>query len=260
MLPHLTSTLGPDELAVAIPLWLDLAAVVVGSFSGLLYAQRRSLDLVGHIGLAIICGLGGGLIRDTIMQVGDVYMLNSPWAIWLCVATACAGFLFPGLMTHFPHLLEWVDILAVALFAAAGTDKAIMYGLGLAQVLLMGTMTSVGGGMMRDVHLSTVKLLRYLRHCGFCGLLGKRERPDRQDVGRGHLRCGDGWPAQVVAFKRRLHAHRRQPCAHSQALLQASRQVGISSELLALLRKASQEAGLGLLVVGWSSMRPNLLR
>ena len=156
MFPHLTSTLGPDELAVAIPLWLDLAAVVVGSFSGLLYAQRRSLDLVGHIGLAIICGLGGGLIRDTIMPVGAVYMLNSPWAIWLCVATACAGFLFPGLMTHFPHLLEWVDILAVALFAAAGTDKAIMYGLGLAQVLLMGTMTSVGGGMMRDVFLGEV--------------------------------------------------------------------------------------------------------
>jgi len=156
MLPQFTSTLGPDEIAVAIPLWLDLASVVVGSFSGLLYAQKRSLDLVGHIGLAIICGLGGGLIRDTIMQVGDVYMLNSPWAIWLCVVTACAGFLFPGLMTHFPHLLEWVDILAVSLFAAAGTDKAIMYDLGLAQVLLMGTMTGVGGGMMRDVFLGEV--------------------------------------------------------------------------------------------------------
>lgn len=173
MLPQFTSSLGPDELAVAIPLWLDLASVVVGSFSGLLYAQKRSLDLVGHIGLAIICGLGGGLIRDTIMQVGDVYMLNSPWAIWLCVVTACVGFLFPGLMTRFPQLLEWVDILAVSLFAAAGTDKAIMYDLRLAQVLLMGTMTGVGGGMMRDVFLGEVpRIFQRSNFYAICAIAG----------------------------------------------------------------------------------------
>ena len=210
MFPPFISTLSPDELAVAIPLWLDLASVVVGSFSGLLYAQKRSLDLVGHIGLAIICGLGGGLIRDTIMQVGDVYMLNSPWAIWLCVVTACAGFFFPGLMTHFPHLLEWVDILAVSLFAAAGTDKAIMYDLGLAQVLLMGT-----------AHFPKLKLLCRLRHRGICSVLGKRECRDRQDMGRGDLRCGYGGPQKMVAHQQRLHAIRRQPCPKGQALLQA---------------------------------------
>ena len=223
MFPPFISTLSPDELAVAIPLWLDLASVVVGSFSGLLYAQKRSLDLVGHIGLAIICGLGGGLIRDTIMQVGDVYMLNSPWAIWLCVVTACAGFLFPGLMTHFPHLLEWVDILAVSLFAAAGTDKAIMYDLGLAQVLLMGTMTGVhdeGRLLGRGTaYLPKLKLLCRLRNRGICSVLGKRECRDRQDMGRGDLRCGYGGPQKMVAHQQRLHAIRRQPCPKGQALL-----------------------------------------
>ena len=156
MFPSIISALNPNEVAVEIPVLLDLMAVVVGSFSGLLFAQVRRLDLVGHIGLAIICGLGGGLIRDTIMQVGDVYMINSPWAIWVCVATACFGFLFPGIITRFPHLLEWVDILAVALYSAAGTDKAIIYDLALGPTLLMGTMTGVGGGMLRDVVLGEV--------------------------------------------------------------------------------------------------------
>ena len=156
MFPSFTSTLNPSEVAVEIPVWLDLMAVVIGSFSGLLYAQVHRLDLVGHMGLAIICGLGGGLIRDTIMQVGDVYMINSPWAIWVSIATACVGFLFPSLVTRFPHLLEWVDILTVALFSAAGTDKAIVYDLGLGPTLLMGTMTGVGGGMLRDIVLGEV--------------------------------------------------------------------------------------------------------
>lgn len=173
MLALLLTAASPEEAAVNIPLWLDLAAVVVGAFSGLLYAQERSLDLVGHIGLAIICGLGGGLIRDTIMQVGDVYMLNSPYAIWVCVATACAGFFFPGLMTHFPNLIEWVDIIAVALFAAAGTDKAIIYDLHFSAVILMGTMTGVGGGMMRDVFLGEVpRIFQKSNFYAICAIAG----------------------------------------------------------------------------------------
>lgn len=141
---------------MSVPVWLDLAAVVVGSLSGVLYAHRRKLDLVGHVGLAFLCGLGGGLLRDTVMQVGDVYMLRSNSAIAVSVATAALGFVFPRTLERHPVRLEWVDILAVALFAATGTDKALVYGLNPFACVLMGTLTAVGGGMLRDVFLGEV--------------------------------------------------------------------------------------------------------
>ena len=143
-------------IPVAIPVWIDLSAVVVGSLSGILYAQRRKLDLIGHIALAMLCGLGGGLIRDTIMQVSDVYMLRSNYAIAVSVLAAVLGFFLPHGLERHPLRLEWVDILAVSLFAVTGADKAIVYGLNPFAVVFMGTMTAVGGGMLRDVFLGDV--------------------------------------------------------------------------------------------------------
>ncbi len=136
--------------------WLDLAAVVVGALAGVLVAQERKLDLVGYVGMCIICALGGGLLRDAIMQVGDVYALNSRWPIILCVITGLVGFVFPSLVKHFPKLYEWVDILSVALFVVAGASKALAYELHASATILMGVITGVGGGMLRDVFLGEV--------------------------------------------------------------------------------------------------------
>ena len=66
------SAYGPDTSALTLPLWLDLASVIVGAISGVLVAQQKKLDLVGFMALAVMGGLGGGLIRDTIMQRGGV--------------------------------------------------------------------------------------------------------------------------------------------------------------------------------------------
>jgi len=139
-----------------IPEWLDLLAVVVGAFAGVYVSREHDLDLVGHLAMCLICALGGGLLRDAIMQVGDVYMLRSYWAIPACVAVAVVGFCFPRLTSHFPNIYEWVDIVSVALFVIAGTDKAMAYDLHGSAVVLMGTITGVGGGMLRDVFLGEV--------------------------------------------------------------------------------------------------------
>lgn len=173
MFPDLFSSQSPTMSGVLVPVWLDLSAVVVGSLSGLLYARERKLDLVGYIGLAIICGLGGGLIRDTIMQEGDVYMLKSQWAIVVSVLTGVVGFLFPTSLTAHPYLLEWIDIASVGLFAAAGTDKAILYRLYPIATMLMGTITGVGGGMLRDIFLGEVpQIFKRSNWYALCAILG----------------------------------------------------------------------------------------
>ena len=74
----IASSASSGNAMVSLPEWLELASIFVGSMSGLLVARERKLDLVGFFGLALLCGLGGGLIRDMMMQRGGVYMLDSP--------------------------------------------------------------------------------------------------------------------------------------------------------------------------------------
>ena len=155
-MPEIFSTYSPEIAAVSLPTWVDLASVVVGSAGGVMVARARHLDAVGFVGLALLCGLGGGLIRDVMMQVGRIYMLTSPFAIPVSVATGLVAFLFPQPLDRASNLLEWLDIMAVALFALVGTDKAIVHGFYPASCVLMGIMTGVGGGMLRDVFLGEV--------------------------------------------------------------------------------------------------------
>jgi uncharacterized membrane protein YeiH len=173
VLPSLISATGPDVTAVAIPAWLDASAVAVGSVSGILVARERKLDLVGYIVLAMVGGLGGGLIRDIIIQHNDVYMAKSSYAIPMTVLVGFLGFLFPNALKRFPHLLEWVDIVSVGLFVAAGTDKAIVYGFNAWAVVLLGTVTGVGGGMLRDIFLGdTPRIFQRSNFYALCAVAG----------------------------------------------------------------------------------------
>ena len=141
------------DAVLQIPIWLDLAAVIIGAVSGLWAAQERKLDLIGHIGLSFLGGLGGGLLRDAAMQVGSVYMLQSPYPITIVLMVGVMGFCFPQIIRQHPNLLEWLDILSVGLFVVPGTDKAMVYRLYPMACLLMGIFTGVGGGMLRDIFL-----------------------------------------------------------------------------------------------------------
>lgn len=169
MFPTLAAT-GSADL---IPAWLDALAVLVGSFSGVLVARERRLDVVGYVALSILGGLGGGLVRDTMMQCGDVYMLSSPYAIPMSVAAGIVGLIFSDTLVRHPNLFEWVDIVSVGLFVVAGADKAIRYGLGPWAVVLMGTLTGVGGGMMRDVFLGDIpRIFRQSNLYAICAVAG----------------------------------------------------------------------------------------
>ena len=84
----ITVTSHASDAMVAIPFWLEMFAVVAASISGVLVAREHKLDLVGAVALAVVCGLGGGLLRDMTLQVGNVYILNQPMALPLSIATA----------------------------------------------------------------------------------------------------------------------------------------------------------------------------
>lgn len=142
--------------SVAIPLAFELLAVVVAAATGALTARENKLDLVGAIGLAVLVSLGGGLIRDVILQEGNVYILRQPLALPVAVATAAAVFTFPVMVEKPDRLVAILDIFSVGLFAVMGADKTMLYGYPAIACVMMGFFTAVGGGLLRDVCLARV--------------------------------------------------------------------------------------------------------
>ena len=144
---------GAPAEPVSVPVWLELVAIAAASVSGVLTAREKKLDLVGAVWLAVVCSLGGGLLRDMTLQVGDVYILNQPLALPGAIITAAVVFVIPKAIERQDKLIAVLDIFAVGLYAATGADKALVYGFNPLICIMMGFFTAVGGGMLRDICL-----------------------------------------------------------------------------------------------------------
>lgn len=134
-----------------IRLYVELTAVAVGAVSGSLHAQRRGFDLVGVVIIGLIGGLGGGLIRDVLLGLGPVLALRSPAYLITAMIAAPCGVLFATLIGRLSRPIWVVDTLALGLFTVAGMQRAHAAGLGILPSLLLGVITGVGGGIVRDV-------------------------------------------------------------------------------------------------------------
>ena len=99
-------------------------------------------------------------------------MITSPIAIPLCLIATLAVFFFSGIILKFRPILPWIDILSVVLFAASGTEKALLYSLSVFAAVMLGTMSGVGGGMLRDMVLGEVpSVFRRGNFYGLCAVV-----------------------------------------------------------------------------------------
>lgn len=138
-----------------LPVWIDLAAVGVGAFAGALYAIfNKRFDLVGVIAIAILTGLGGGLIRDLLLASGRPSGMQDKYIITVLVAVALALFLgrwYLALRSLGERTVAILDSLAMGFFAVAGTYKALLFNASILVAVLLGVITAVGGGILRDI-------------------------------------------------------------------------------------------------------------
>ena len=130
---------------------LDLIGVLLNGIIGGGIARRLDLDFMGTLFLAVFTGLGGGMIRDTLMQVGPPVAIAEP--IYMTMA------LIGGLISLFINTEGrwWVriknhgDALVLGVWAVAGSTKALTYGLPWQSAIALGFITPIGGGMLRDI-------------------------------------------------------------------------------------------------------------
>jgi len=137
-----------------IPLWADLAAVALGGVQGALFASgfrgHRRLDLLGVMVIGTVVGLGGGLIRDLLLNVRPA-SLESDWYLPTAAGAALLGMLLGPLLQRVNAVIVGLDALVIGMFGAFGTSKALVLGLPVVPAVFVGVCAAVGGGVLRDV-------------------------------------------------------------------------------------------------------------
>lgn len=137
----------------ALPLAFDLAATGLFALSGALRAIRKGYDVAGLATLALVAGVGGGLLRDGIfLQHGPPAMVQDQRYLWAVGVGGAIGYwVGPALEERIGGLFLLVDALGLGAYAVVGAEKSLAAGLLLPSAVLVGVVNAVGGGMLRDV-------------------------------------------------------------------------------------------------------------
>lgn len=138
--------------AFQLPVWFDLAATFAFALTGALAAIKRGYDIVGLLSLAIVSGIGGGLIRDGVfLQQGVTPLLTNPHYLYVIGAAAVVGLVLGERVHHFNRVIALVDALGLGAYACFGVQKSLQVGLGPTAAVFVGVVNAVGGGLLRDV-------------------------------------------------------------------------------------------------------------
>jgi len=175
MLPHTVVDVGTFLLV------LDLVGTFVFALSGASAGLRHRLDLFGVLVLAFAASLAGGILRDVLIGAVPPVGISD----WRYVAAALAGglvfFVWDSSVARLRVTLLILDAAGLGLFAVAGTLKALKYHLGPGTAVLLGVMTGVGGGVVRDILVSEVatilrptELYAVAAMCGALTVVGLR--------------------------------------------------------------------------------------
>jgi uncharacterized membrane protein YeiH len=126
-------------------------SVFIGALTGALVARRLRYDITGHWALALVSGLGGGIIRDVLLAAGPPLALVEPAYLPVVLAATVVSALFGSRITELRKTILVVDAIAIANFAVAGSLRSLDVGLAVWPTILLGVTTAVGGGVIREV-------------------------------------------------------------------------------------------------------------
>jgi uncharacterized membrane protein YeiH len=160
--------------------FFDILAAIVFAVSGALVASRKSLDVMAFMWFAVTTGVGGGTVRDLILNV-PVFWVQNPVYVSACLVTGVVMHFVAPLVESRYRTLLWFDAFGLALVTVAGTVKASDVGAPALVAIAMGVVTGIAGGIIRDTlgHVPSVLLgqeiyvtASVLGACTYVGLNG----------------------------------------------------------------------------------------
>lgn len=138
--------------------FLDYASVLIFALTGALAASRSQLDLIGFAFIACLTALGGGTLRDILLD-RPVFWIDAPQVLAVCLGAAVIVFFTAPMMESRYKWLLWLDSFALAVAVPAGVGIAVALDQTAPVVIIMGMSTGTMGGLMRDVVCNEVPLV-----------------------------------------------------------------------------------------------------
>lgn len=138
---------------------LDLVGIFVFAVAGALVAVRKNLDVFAALVLGGVTGLGGGFIRDVLIGATPPAALADWRYLLVPIAAGLVTFVFHPTVGRMERVITVFDAFGLSLFCVTGTLKAVDYGLEPMPAAIMGMVTGIGGGMLRDVLAGSVPVI-----------------------------------------------------------------------------------------------------
>lgn len=153
----------------------DIIAVIVFAISGLIEAARKNMDMVGVFTVAFVTALGGGTLRDVLLDRRPLVWVEHQEYIWMILGLALLG---PPLLRLCSNrwvdlLLQATDAIGLGLFAASGASLGLIAGMPWIVVVILGVITGAFGGVIRDVLCNEIPtIFRDHRPYALCAFWG----------------------------------------------------------------------------------------
>ena len=141
---------------------IEHIATVFAAISGAMAGRGKSVDLFGVVVLALVTAVGGGTLRDVILNAYPVFWVADPAYLTTAALSAVVYFVIARFW-QMPHkVLLFADAGGLALFTAVGVHKSLAIGVSPIVAIAMGVITGVAGGVIRDVLTNEMPLI--IRH------------------------------------------------------------------------------------------------
>lgn len=131
--------------------WLDYAGVAVFAATGALAAARKQLDIIGHMFLASVTGIGGGTLRDLVLGATPVFWVRNPDYLVVCGVVGIVVFFAARLLESRYRVLVWLDAVGLAAYCVMGAAKGLAATGSFAVAVVTGVLTATFGGILRDI-------------------------------------------------------------------------------------------------------------
>ena len=139
--------------------YLGMIGIAAFSITGVIAAGKKDMDIFSIVLLGVVTALGGGTLRDMIIDVNPVFWIADLSYLWVSLLASVLTFFLIRYVNHVLRLLLFIDGFGLSLFTVLATEKTMSLGFSEPVAVLMGVITGIAGGMIRDILTGRMPLL-----------------------------------------------------------------------------------------------------
>lgn len=151
--------------------WISILGIAVFALSGAVYAAEREMDILGFLIIGTVTAIGGGTIRDLLLDI-PVFWIQNPFNIYICFCAAILAYFTASQIRLRRRWMLWLDAAGLAAFAVIGTQISLVHGAAPIIAVVTGVISATFGGVLRDILCAETLTLTQPEMYVTCAILG----------------------------------------------------------------------------------------